>query len=404
MSLAGLRTADLPGRIHHEVIRGTVRRLRGLRRGQARAQGLLRPDWGSVAFNVGVANDEAAIDRVLAEAAAHGRALAVVDQRRNIGTTVVRRARAAGVEVAYLPGIAASRASSLFPGDAKTDERDAEVIARTAMGVPQALRPVPEEGALEGARRLEAQRCDLLRDRTHCVNRLRALLLESNPAFERELDCEAAWALSLMSRVVGPWQVLDAGRRRYAALARDAPRGAADRLWAALEAASRPTEAQVRAEATLVRMLASRIAEDTALIAELAALVEAEVGGDETYRCLLTVPGVGPRTAAQLVPSVDISDFEDHDHLASYCGLVPRNRQSGTSLNSVSSSRQGNKQLKNLLIFSCSCLAHGSGYYREYYERCRDRGMPHKAAIKAVARKRLKVIYAVMRDVRPYVA
>ena len=359
---------------------------------------------GSVAFNVGVANDEAAIDRVLAEAAARGRALAVVDQRRNIGTTVVRRARAAGIEVAYLPGIAANRASSLFPGDAKTDERDAEVIARTAMGVPQALRPVPAEGALEGARRLEAQRCDLLRDRTHCVNRLRALLLESNPAFERELDCEAAWALSLMSRVGGPWQMLDAGRRRYAALTRDAPRGAADRLWTALATATRPTEPQVRAEATLVRMLASRIAEDTALIAELAALVEAEVDGDETYRCLLTVPGVGPRTAAQLVLSVDISDFEDHDHLASYCGLVPRNRQSGTSLNSVSSSRQGNKQLKNLLVFSCSCLARGSGYYREYYERCRDRGMPYKAAMKAVARKRLKVIYAVMRDVRPYVA
>ena len=359
---------------------------------------------GAVAFNVGVANDEAAIDRVLAEAAAHGRALAVVDQRRNIGTTVVRRARAAGIEVAYLPGIAANRASSLFPGDAKTDERDAEVIARTAMGVPQALRPVPEEGALEGARRLEAQRCDLLRDRTHCVNRLRALLLESNPAFERELDCEAAWALSLMSRVGGPWQMLDAGRRRYAALTRDAPRGAADRLWATLSLATRPTEPQVRAEETLVRMLASRIAEDTALVAELAALVEAEVGGDETYRCLLTVPGVGPRTAAQLVLSVDISDFEDHDHLASYCGLVPRNRQSGTSLNSASSSRQGNKQLKNLLIFSCSCLARGSGYYREYYERCRDRGMPYKAAMKAVARKRLKVIYAVMRDVRPYVA
>ena len=48
---------------------------------------------GAVAFNVGVANDEAAIDRVLAEAAAHGRSLAVVDQRRNIGTTVVRRRR-----------------------------------------------------------------------------------------------------------------------------------------------------------------------------------------------------------------------------------------------------------------------------------------------------------------------
>ena len=111
-----------------------------------------------------------------------------------------------------------------------------------------------------------------------------------------------------------------------------------------------------------------------------------------------------PQPVNQRLSNTDISDFEDHDHLASYCGLVPRNRQSGTSLNSVSSSRQGNKQLKNLLIFSCSCLARGSGYYREYYERCRDRGMPYRAAMKAVARKRLKVIYAVMRDVRPYVA
>ncbi len=122
---------------------------------------------GAVAFNVGVANDEAAIDRVLAEAAAHGRALAVVDQRRNIGTTVVRRAREAGVEDAYLPGIAANSASALFPGDAKTDKRDAEVIAdghgRTpgaqagagggrARGRPQArgaaLRPAARPNAL----------------------------------------------------------------------------------------------------------------------------------------------------------------------------------------------------------------------------------------------------------------
>ena len=293
----------------------------------------------------------------------------------------------------------AARARSSWPST--MDEIPSMRVSRRSMApvvpassVARATMTVPPR--FEGARRLEAQRCDLLRDRTHCVNRLRALLLESNPAFERELDCEAAWALS--------WQTLDAGRRRWAALTRDAPRGAADRLWATLSLATRPTDPQVRAEATLVRVLASRIAEDTALVAELAALVEAEVGGDETYRCLLTVPGVGPRTAAQLVLSVDISDFEDHDHLASYCGLVPRNRQSGTSPDSVSSSRQGNKQLKNLLIFSCSCLARGSGYYREYYERCRDRGMPYKAGMKAVARKRLKVIYAVMRDVRPYVA
>ncbi len=65
---------------------------------------------------------------------------------------------------------------------------------------------------------------------------------------------------------------------------------------------------------------------------------------------------------------------------------------------------QGNKRLKNLLIFSCNCLARTDGRWGEYYARCRGRGMPHDKALKAVARKRLKVIYAVMRDKVSYVA
>lgn len=48
---------------------------------------------------------------------------------------------------------------------------------------------------------------------------------------------------------------------------------------------------------------------------------------------------------------------------------------------------------------------HGSrNRWGEYYARCRDRGMPHGKALKAVARKRLKVIYAIMRDKVPYAA
>ena len=70
----------------------------------------------------------------------------------------------------------------------------------------------------------------------------------------------------------------------------------------------------------------------------------------------------------------------------------------------MSASRQGNKRLKNPLIFSRNCLARTNGRWGEYYARCRARGMPHGKALKAVARKRLKVIYAVMRDKVPYVA
>ena len=42
--------------------------------------------------------------------------------------------------------------------------------------------------------------------------------------------------------------------------------------------------------------------------------------------------------------------------------------------------------------------------FGRYYGECRARGMRHSKALKAVARKRLKVIYAIMRDAVPYAA
>ena len=114
------------------------------------------------------------------------------------------------------------------------------------------------------------------------------------------------------------------------------------------------------------------------------------------------MPGIGPRTAAQLAVSVDIGRFPDHDHLASYCGIAPRVRSSGTSVRSVRASRRGDARLKSLLIFSCNSLVRSSGRNGEYYRACRARGMGHGRALKAVARKRLRAIYAVMRDRVPY--
>ena len=267
---------------------------------------------GEVLSSAPVRNREAELDALFASVPAG--TLVVVDQFRNIGSLAVRRARAAGLGVAYLPGLAASRAAGLFAGEAKTDERDAAVIARTALGVPDSLSGVPGRGeALEAARALSSQRDHVVACATRDKNRLRAVLLESCPALEAAVDLS-------------------------------------DRRW--LE--------------------------------------------------LLTVPGIGPRTAAQLAVSVDIGRFPDHDHLASYCGIAPRVRSSGTSVRSVRASRRGDARLKSLLIFSCNSLVRSSGRYGEYYRACRARGMGHGRALKAVARKRLRAIYAVMRDRVPY--
>lgn len=241
---------------------------------------------GEVLASAPVRNREAELDALFASAPAG--TLVVVDQFRNIGSLTVRRARAAGLGVAHLPGLAASRAAGLFAGEAKTDERDAAVIVRTALGVPDSLSGVPGRGeALEAAVDLSDRR----------------------------------W-LELLAGFGGAWGIARSGA--------GGPR--AEAAGEAAAASTAPPPALVEAENRQVRFLAARISEALdeagALEAETAALLE----GDETYACLLTVPGIGPRTAAQLAVSVDIGRFPDHDHLASYCGIAPRVRSSGTSV------------------------------------------------------------------------
>ena len=202
----------------------------------------------------------------------------------------------------------------------------------------------------------------------------------------------------------GPWGIADAGKAAMGAVTRGADRARVDAAWSAIAGSTRPPACMVEAENPQVMTLARRIREASAEAGELDARIAELLAGDATYECLLTVPGIGPRTASELVIGIDIADFPDHHHLASYCGIAPRNRRSGTSISSVSASRQGNKRLKNLLIFSCNSLVRSKNRFGEYYRKCRGRGMCHGEALKAVARKRVKVIYAIMRDRVPYAA
>lgn len=358
---------------------------------------------GEVALNAPVANREHDLDELL-RGMPDG-TLVVVDQVRNIGSLVLKRAEAAGLERAYLPGIAMHGASKLFAGDAKTDERDALVIAKTAIGIPDSLLPAPRsDAALDAARAMASQRDYLVTCATRDKNRLRSILLESCPAFESLVDLSEPHCLRMLSELGGPWQILDAGKASLGAVTRGANRKLVDALWESIPTSTRPDEVRAEAEGAPVRLLARRISEAAAECARLDAAISALLESDATYRCLLTVPGIGPRTASELVIGVDIAEFDGHDKLASYCGLAPRNRQSGTSISSVTASRQGNKRLKNLLIFSCNSLARSDNRFGDFYRKCRDRGMPHGKALKAVARKRLKVIYAIMRDKVPYTA
>ncbi|MHA6403584.1 IS110 family transposase, partial [Escherichia coli] len=65
-----------------------------------------------------------------------GTVLVIVDQPNTIGALPIAVARDCGCEVGYLPGLAMRKAADLYPGRAKTDKRDAFIIADTARTMP----------------------------------------------------------------------------------------------------------------------------------------------------------------------------------------------------------------------------------------------------------------------------
>src|SRR5690606_40929162 len=122
------------------------------------------------------------------ELSERGPVLVIVDQPASIGALAVTLARAMGIDLAYLPGLAMRRIADLHPGAAKTDARDAFIIAAAARTMPHSLRRVStDDEALADLEVIIGFDDDLAGEVTRITNRIRGLLTQVHPALERVL-------------------------------------------------------------------------------------------------------------------------------------------------------------------------------------------------------------------------
>src|SRR5882757_6734416 len=96
---------------------------------------------GKRVFDKAMPNSEpklrAVFDRLIAK---FGTVLVIVVQPASIGALPLTVAQDAGCQVAHLPGLAMRRIADLYPGEAKTDAKEAAVIADAARTMPHTLR------------------------------------------------------------------------------------------------------------------------------------------------------------------------------------------------------------------------------------------------------------------------
>lgn len=356
-----------------------------------------------------VANDETALRRVFTELTEQGTVLVVVDQPSSIGALPIAVARAMGIEVAYLPGLAMRRIADLHPGNAKTDARDAYVIADAARTLPHTLRRVDlGDESLADLSVLVGHDDDLAEQTTAVSNRIRGLLLQIHPAFERVLGENASHkaVLATLVKFGGPTGIKAAGKAKVGrVLKAGAPRMGeklTDQIFDALAEQTVVVPGTAAAEKVLPR-LALQLLGLQEQRKQVATEVEEALDAHPLSRVLTSMPGVGVRTAARILITVgDASSFPTSGHLAAYAGLAPVTRRSGSSIRGEFPSRSGNKDLKNALFLSAFAALRDPAS-RAYYDRKRAEGKKHNAAIICLARRRTDVLYAMLRNNQAYI-
>lgn len=358
-----------------------------------------------------VANDEAALLELIAavaELAGGGDVTWAIDLNHGGAALLITLLVAHDQQVLYIPGRTVYHASGSYRGDGKTDAKDAAIIADQAR-MRRDLQPLRagDDIACE-LRILTSRRTDLVCDRTRVINRLRAALLEYFPALERAFDySKSKAALMLLSGYQTPDALRRLGQARLEQwLKARKVRKAATVAATAIQAAhsQHTTVAGQDIAAMMVARLAKEVMALDADITETESMIEGRFRRHHHAEILLSMPGYGVQLAAEFLAATggDMRAFDNADRLAGVSGLAPVPRDSGRISGNLHRPRHYDRRLLRTFYLSAQVSIRCCRASKIYYERKKTEGKTHTQAVLALARRRLNVLWAMLRDHKVY--
>ena len=120
---------------------------------------------------------------------------------------------------------------------------------------------------------------------------------------------------------------------------------------------------------------------------------------EEVHPHYMSIPGIGPLSAAVIYSEYgDISNFSNPGQMLAFAGIEPGINDSGTESHGGRMVKRGSSQLRYTLINCCLPLIRCDMTFATYYAKKRGVGKPHRVAITHVAKKLIRVIYALERQ------
>jgi transposase len=241
----------------------------------------------------------------------------------------------------------------------KTDAVDAEAICEAVSRPTMSFIPI-KTAECQAALMVLKSRDLLVRQRTQTINAVRGHLAE--------LGIVAAKGLAKVGTLIAI--VRDENDQRLPAAARAA-----------------------------LKLLADQIEKLTEDVSMLERKIVAEVRQDETMRRLVTIPGIGPITAATIQALVpDPGAFTSGRHFAAWIGLTPKMHSSGGNERLGKISKMGNPALRSLLVVGATAVlqhARRGATISPWLTALSARRPPKVAAI-ALANKMARIVWALL--------
>ncbi len=141
-----------------------------------------------------------------------------------------------------------------------------------------------------------------------------------------------------------------------------------------------------------------------AQIKEIDQLIEERFLRHRCAEVIISMPGMGVRLGAEFLAATggDMRSFGSADRLASLSGVAPVPRDSGRVSGNLHRPKQYHRGLQRVFYTLALISIRASPDSRQYYDRKRAEGKHHTQAVLALARRRVNVLWVLLRENRCY--
>jgi len=287
----------------------------------------------------------------------------------------------------------------------KTDKVDARTIASMLMSDVNLKSHTDTAYHNEELKSLTRYRFGKVKERAQLKQSISRLVTILFPELEKLVPTlHMVSVYALLSEYPGAGQIADANLTHLKTLLSDASKGhygrekaieVRDAARCSIGSRMPAKSLELRHSIKLIRKLDAEIAE-----------IESEIKSimDKHQSPILTIPGIGYRMGAMILAEIgDFSRFDSPDKILAYAGLSPSTYQSGQLTSSYSHmAKRGSRYLRYALFNATKFVCHWDPTFADYLAKKRSEGKHYNVAISHVAKKLVRLIYALEKSRQPY--